>query len=112
MEMGDPMSDKSIRCRILGGEKKTIMTPPLRKNREGHQIFIIIYHIIYYSLFIIFYIIYTYSILYYIWACRVWIIFHSLARHDMFLISRSRFDGKSQVTRGYFAMFPGKLIYP
>jgi len=32
--MGDPMSDKSIRCRILGGDKKTIMTPPPKKKTE------------------------------------------------------------------------------
>ena len=34
MEMGDPMSDKSIRCRILGGEKKNDNDTPPKKKTE------------------------------------------------------------------------------
>ena len=66
---------------------------------------------IYYSICINFYIIYTYSILY--MGMQGVDYFPQPGTSLTFLfISRSRFDGKSQVTRGYFAMFPGKLIYP
>ena len=64
--MGDPMSDKSIRCRILGGEKKTIMTPPLRKKqRRTPDIYNYISYYILQSIYYILYYIYIFYIILY-----------------------------------------------
>ena len=114
------MPDKSIRCRILGGEKK-IMTPPRKKNqRRTPENYNYKYHMIYYMLCVIPHIymyIYTYIYIHIFYI----ILYMGMQGVDYFpqpgtslklVIFRSRFDGKSQVTRGYFAMFPGKLIYP
>lgn len=37
--MGDPMSDKFIRCRILGGEKNDNDTPLKKKQRRTPDIY-------------------------------------------------------------------------